>query len=202
MTDLLTLAEARMAAGIGNLDTSKQLLFDAAISAASDKLEQVVGPVIYGTVTGELHDGGGNLIYLKRTPVAQIVTLVEYNDTTAGTLTAETNAAKPADGYVLGTITGQVFRRSSNADALFPVGRANVYCTYVAGRCGTVTAVPDRYKIATGLILKNLWRAWEHSAVQLGEFEVPQAQFPTFAIPRAVKDMLADEWRTGSGLGV
>jgi hypothetical protein len=34
----------------------------------------------------------------------------------------------------------------------------------------------------------------------MGEFDVPHASFPTFSTPKAVKELLADEWRTGLGV--
>lgn len=201
MTDLLTGDEARQVVGRGITDSSKQELLAIAVSALSAKLVECVGPVVYGTVTAEAHDGGGNLIYLAQRPVAQIISVTEYAGTVAGTLAVESNASKPSGGYLLADpVSGALIRRDSNRDARFPAGRGNVLTTYVAGRCQG-TAIPEKFKLGAALMLKSGWRAWEAAVASIGEFEVPQATFPSFAVPKAVKELLADEWQTGSGTG-
>src|SRR4051812_48801850 len=125
MTDLLTDEEARIALGRGVADSTKAPLLDIAITAVTKKIEAVIGPVVYGTVTAEAHDGGGNLIYLKQRPVASVTQVVEYDTTTAATLTAESNTSKPSSGYFLNTTNGALIRRSLNADSVYPTGRGN-----------------------------------------------------------------------------
>lgn len=200
-TDILTATEAASVLSRGATDTSKGSLLAIAITAVTEKLEEVIGPVVYATITAELHDGGGNLIYLKQQPVASITQVVEYDNTTASTLTAESNTSKPTTGYYLNATNGALIRRNANADVRYPVGRGNVSVTYIAGRFATQGSITNRYKLAAAWTLKNAWRAWEASTAPLGEFEVPQASFPTFSIPNAVKELLADEWRAGSGVG-
>lgn len=202
--DLLGTIEASYALGIGTADaaTAKTgTLLATAITAVSEKLAQSVGTIIYATVTAELHDGGRPVVYLDHQPVAQIVQVVEYDNTTAATLSAESNTSKTANDYALDTDAGQLIRRNSNADDSFPRGRKNVLVTYVAGRFASTATVGQRYKEAAALTLKNAWRAYENSAAQVNEFDVPIAQFPRFTIPNAVKELLADEWRSGSGIG-
>ena len=203
--DLLGTLEATYALGLGTADaaasTSKGTLLATAISAVSQRIAQLCGTIVYGTVTGELHDGGGSILYLDHQPVQGVVTVVEYDDTTAATLTAETNATKTATNYLADLDNGRVVRRDSNADALFPAGRNNVYVTYVAGRFASTSTVSQRFKEAAEIMLKNVWRTFEASAQQVGEFDTPIAQFPRFAVPNAVKELLADEWRSGSGIG-
>lgn len=202
MADLLTSEEARIALGIGLNDYDRADVLAWMITGTTSLLEARVGPIVYGTISGELHDGGRSHIYLDQRPVAQITQIVEYDNTTAGTLTAETNSTKPAAGYLFDETSGKIWRRNQNTDARFPAGRRNVSVTYVAGRCAG-TAIPDRYKDAAILTLKNLWRTFEPhmSTFANGEFDIPQAQFPRFAVPNAVKELLADEWQTGTGIG-
>jgi hypothetical protein len=40
-----------------------------------------------------------------------------------------------------------------------------------------------------------VWRTQEDSSGAIGEFEYAQSNFPRFAVPNAVKDLLAHEWR-------
>lgn len=199
--DLLTAAEARNFVGLGTADTTRGSLLAQYVTGASRALAARVGTIIYGTVTGELHSGGRGYVYLDHGPVAQVVTVVEYDSTTAATLTAETNSSKPTNAYHADLASGKVTRRDDNTTALFPAGLDNVYVTYVAGRFASTATVDDRFKTACGLILKNAWRAQEYGVGQVDEFTVPQASFPRFAIPNAVKEMLAEEWRYGSGVG-
>lgn len=200
-TDILTDTEARNALGIGQTDATKSTLLDIAKTAVTQKIEARFGPVVYGTITAESHDGGGNKLYLDYRPVVQINSIVEYDGTTAATLTAESNSSKPTNAYNLNPKNGGVIRRDANSDALFPAGRDNVVVTYVAGRFATQGAITDIWKWAAVQTLKSGWRTFENAAAQLGEYEVPQASFPTFTIPKAVDELLAEERQNGSGTG-
>lgn len=203
--DLLGTLEAIHALGLGTADaaasTAKGTLLATAITAVSEAFAEKCGTIIYGTVTGELHDGGRDAVWLKNTPVQGVVTVVEYDGTTAATLTAETNAAKYDDGYTVNLANGKVSRRNDNTAALFPVGSDNVYVTYVAGRFASTSTVSQKFKEAAEITLKNLWRTFDLSAAQSGDFDIPLQTFPRFAIPNAAKELLAREWRTGSGIG-
>lgn len=198
--DLLTAAEARRFVGLGTADLTRGTLLAQYVTLASRALVTRVGTIIYGTVT-ELQSGGGPHVYLAHHPVKQINQVVEYDNTTASTLTAESNSSKSATGYVVNLTNGRVTRRNDNSTANFPTGIDNVSITYVAGRYAATADVDDRYKTACGLILKNAWRAQEMNMGSVDEFDVPQAAFPRFGIPNAVKDILADEWHYGSGIG-
>lgn len=200
-TDLLTTSEAKGYLGIGVGDASSDALVATYVTACSDRIADAAGTVIYGTVTAEAHDGGAGHIYLDHSPVAQVVSVVEYDETTAATLTAETNSSKPAAGYVIDTDNGKITRRDGNANYRFPTGTDNVVVTYVAGRAATTETVPAKFKLAAGIMLQAMWRTQQSSAAQLGEYDVPQANFPRFAVPNAVKELLGKDWRSGSGVG-
>lgn len=198
-TDLLSPEEAREVLGRGAADVTKGTALARAVTAVSDRIAAGVGPIVYGTLT-ESFDGGCSSVWLKG-PVQSIVSVVEYDSTTAGTLAVSSNSSQPDNAYWADTESGELVRRSGNADGRFPVGRRNVVVTYVAGRCASTATVPERYKEAAAVALKSWWRTYESGVGRTGEYDVPQASFPTFAVPKAVKDMLADEWRTGSGIG-
>jgi hypothetical protein len=199
--DLLTAAEARRFVNLGTLDTTRGTLLAQYVTAASRALAKACGTIIYGTVTGELQSGGRSNVWTDRHPVAQVVQVVEYDSTTAATLTAETNTTKPDQAYIVDLASGKITRRSGNATGIFPVGIDNVSITYVAGRFASTSAVDDRWKTACGLVLKNMWRAQEFGTGTVDEFDVPQASFPRFTIPNSVKELLGDEWHYGSGVG-
>lgn len=197
-TDLLDEVEARQYLGIGMTDESKSALVTAYVTACSSRIVAAVGPIVYGTLT-ETHDGGGSVVFLESFPLHSVTQVVEYDGLTAGTLTAETNAAKPAAGYVANLKVGKITRRDTNSTTLFPRGVGNVSVTFVAGRCASTAAVPERYKMACGVMLQHLWRSQQSSNAVLGEYDVPQNNFPRFSVPNAVKELLADEWHSGSG---
>ena len=200
--DVLTDTEARAYLGIGPADYRYADVLPIAVTAVSRKLDEMVGPIVAGTagtITGELHDGGMRYVWLDQSPVLSVTQVVEYDETTAGTLTAETNATKPDSAYRVELATGKVLRRSQNATVRFPDGIDNVSVSYVCGRYTSTATVDDRFKFAAGVMLKSNWRMFEASVASVGEFDAPHLSFPSFAVPRAVKEWLADEWRQGRG---
>ena len=154
--DILTLIEARQALSMNGDEGSAELAL--LVSAVSGQLDELCGPIVQRTVTGEAHDGGA-LVRLKHAPVASVTSVVEYDGTVATTVTAETNTAKATANYVFDSRTGQVRRRSNGWDYAFPAGRGNVVVTYVAGRAATTAAVDAKFKQAASMMLRNLWVA-------------------------------------------
>jgi len=199
--DLLTDGEARRYLGVGVNDSKHTQLLAGWITSASRALAVGAGTIVCGTVTGELHHGGKHSIWLRHAPVYSVIQVVEYDYTTAGTLTAESNTSKPAAGYRVNAKSGQLTRRNANVSYPFEVGDDNVYVTYVAGRYTTTVTVDQRFKDACGLILQNVWRSYEDQVGSSDEFDIPQAAYPRFVVPNAVKDLLGDEWQYGSGTG-
>ena len=197
--DLLNVDEARQWLSIGVADETKTTMLEMAITACSRKIAAAVGPVVCGTVTAELHNGGSNRFYLFQSPAYSISQVVEYDGTTASTLTAETNTSQTSNQYRCNVRNGQMLRRDSGRTAYFPNGIDNVSVTYVAGRYTSTDTVDDRYKEACGVMLRNMWRPFEASVGSAGEFDVPAQNFPRFAVPNAVKELLADQWRSSTG---
>jgi hypothetical protein len=178
----------------------------ARISAVSKRLDDACGAVVQRTVTGELHDGGDYLIRLKH-PAAAFASVTEYQATTSVVLTRETVGTQPADGYyadlhldVPGLFSGLLIRRSGGADARFYPGRGNISVTYTAGRYADTETVPEHFKEAALIMLKKLADG-DQTVVPVGEFDTPGARLPTFGVPRAVKELLFNEWREIPGVG-
>lgn len=197
--DVLTLTEAKQ-----TLSLTGTTAFDAElagwITAVSQRLDRLVGPIVVRTVTDEAHDGGHHEVFLEYYPVSVVTSVVEYDGTTATTLTAETNEVKPADGYLSERYkpnpvlqSKRIRRRSTGTDDAFPVGRLNVVVSYSAGRFADTASVEDRYKTAAKFMLQNFWRSRQDSVRGQDEFDVPMASFPGFAIPRAVRELFPDE---------
>lgn len=198
-TDLLTLAEARAILGIGTGDTSKDDLLTRAVEACTTAIVDRCGPVVSSGTVVEEYDGGGSWVYLRHRPIRSVTQVVEYDSTTASTLTAESNSVKPDNGYILQD-NGKLIRRAGGADYPFPVGRQNIVVTYTPGRCDAGT-IPAVFQQAAGIVLESWWAQFERQSATYGEFDVPQGRFPKFGFPNAARDLLGREWKRGSGTG-
>lgn len=206
--DVLTFNEAILALSIGASDTTRTELVERVVTTASRRLDEAIGPVVHRTVTAEVHDGGGWAIELNHGPVSSIASITEYQGATSTVVTAESAGSQPNDGYYAeryapnpSLFSGVIVRRTSGYDSAWPCGRGNVLVTYTAGRAATTGAVDRRYKEAAVLIVRNLWRTYENSIGQVDEYDVPAQNFPTFALPNAVKDLLREELQTSVGFG-
>lgn len=203
--DVLTIGEAKARLSIkATLDSDAALM--AAVTAVSRRLDQACGFIVRRDVTAEAYDGGQDIIRL-RNPAYALTTVTEYQGTTGSVLTRETVGTEP-DGYWAEPhapeptlFSGRLYRRTGGADRCWQPGRGNVTVTYTAGRYATTALVSPLFKRAAGDLLANWWRSGEPSVAPVGDFELPQRNFPTFGIPNAVKDQLRNEWREIPGIG-
>lgn len=193
--DLLTLDEAKRALNVPLADTTQDTEIASYVTAVSRRIDAMCGPVVVRTVTGELHSGGAGMLFPNMAPVATITSLVEYADTTATTLAAETNAAKTADNYLVGADGYVIYRRASGGDSSFPVGRSNVVLTYTAGRYSATATVDPRFKQAAAIFLSHLWRFEQGQGSVTFGGPIEGLGIPSFGTPNAVRDLLADELR-------
>ena len=200
LLDVLTLAEAKETLRIETVDTTDDVLLARYVTTVSRNLDKAIGPVVARAVTGETHDGCRGAIILRHRPIMAVGSLVEYTGTAPTTLTQMTVTSHPADGYRLepydptpGLYSGIVVRTFTGRTGRFPYGSGNVVCTYTAGRAASTTSVDARYKHAAAICLENLWRDRQQTTGQFDEYNVPIANFPTFALPRAAAELLSDE---------
>lgn len=203
--DVLTLAEAKVSLRIGLNDVSFDDRLAAAITNVSRQIDRFVGPVIKRTIATELHDGDDWTLWTRFMPVFSITTVTEYRGGIPTVLVADTPSSL-VDGYLAAPyrfdpslLSGELIRRSGNRDKQWAPGRRNVDIAYVAGRVATVDLVDPRYKEAAQIVLRNLWRADAQSIAQVGEYAVPTPNFPHFAIPNAVRELLGEEWQQRPG---
>jgi hypothetical protein len=195
LTDWISLDEAKAAVNITGATFDAEL--GLYVSAASQRLDQLAGAAVIRTVTGEIHNVAGSgvtSILLNYRPVVTASSVVEYNQTTARTLTLETNSAKTASDFLLDLAEGRLRRRTSGYDAAFPAGRGNVVITYTAGRFANTAAVGERFKLAASIYLSHLWKREQGAGtVTFGGLETDATLIPTFGIPNVVRDLLLDE---------
>lgn len=197
-TDIVTIAEARNYLGGSNADPT---LLAAWITAASDAIDDLAGPVVQRTLTAELHNGGVQRVALKFRPVASVTSVTEYwYDGTSVTLTAETVSSKPAAGYLIDLSLGHVWRRNAGVPYTFEPGLRNVSVTYVAGRYASTSVVAPRFKTAALMQLAHLWRS-EHGTAA-GSFDQTATTPSGFAIPNRVVELLGSEVQVARTMGI
>lgn len=205
--DVLTLNEAKQALRVNDSDTTNGALLAAAITAVSQTLDEVCGPIMARTVTSERCDGGDYCVTLRHWPIVSVSSVVEYSGTSSATLTEETAGTTSSSAYILepytglantSAYTGRITRRSGGYDYPFPTGRGNVVVTYSAGRFTTNNSatnggVTEQFKHAARITLENWWQQFRDSIASVGEYEVPVQSFPRFAVPAAARQLLGGE---------
>lgn len=206
--DLLTLSEARAILDFGASDNTMDTQIASVVTTVSRRLDTYIGPVVQRSITSEVHSGGRGRIELGYGPVSTVGTVTEYQGTTAVVLTAETPGVEPTDGYYAerwapnpALLSGVLVRRVSGQDTCWWSGRGNIQVTYTTGRSVSTGTVDSIYKEAAGLMLRNLWRSYQQSTARFDEFDTPMQNFPTFTIPKAVVELLADETQPMVGFG-
>lgn len=205
--DVLTLGEAKAALSLSATDTGSDDYLRALITAVSAQLDQMCGPVRTRSTT-ELHDGGTDRVHLRQRPVYSLTSVIEYDGTTATTLTAESNTSKTASDYLHdGTAgrlaSGTLIRRSSNTDGVFPSGRRNVSVTFLAGRAASTDGVPAKFKQAAVMMLRNVWVAEQASGSEtFGSFTDNQGFNPLLGPGRLNKVMALLENELVDGVAV
>ena len=199
-TDVLTLDEAKQALNIGASVTKHDAELPAYITAVTQRLDLLIGPVVQRPVTDEAHDGGSWSIFLDYYPIVSIASVTEYDETTPTVLTQETPTVNPETGYLVEPyhpmrelLSGRIRRRRDGADQRFPTGSRNIVVSYVAGRATETGLVPERYKLAAKLMLANFWRSQQDATGGVNEFDLPQSNFPRFAVPLAARQMMQGE---------
>ena len=196
-TDLLSLDDAKSAVRVGASHTLHADRLEAYVSAVSNAIDELVGPVVQRTITGERHEGGTSEIRLRRSPVSSITTVKVWQRGTSTTLTAESLSA--AGGYLAEPdeddptlLCGELYRRSDWWSIPWECGTVEV--TYVAGRYANTAAVAGtRFHTAAVLALQNLWQGMADSVAVVNEYEGPTTAFPSVVLPKASRDLLWDQ---------
>lgn len=200
--DVLSLAEAKSALNLSGT-TAYDTELPGWITGVSRLLDKCVGPVVRRTVTDERHDGGTGVIRTRKYPVYAWTSVTEYEGLTATILTVETNLVQPDSAYLPERYTpdptlysGTLWRRAAGAAMTYPKGTGNVWVTYTAGRYENTEGIAEDFKTAAKLTLMNLWASQRPNVAQVGEFEIPQSNYPAWSVPNAAKELLIDEWQT------
>jgi len=203
--DLLSLPEAKKALNINVADAEDDDLLAMYVTAASDLLDEHIGPSVARSVTSEVHDGLNragtgyrNAIVLRHRPVVSITSV-----TVNGVVLAQTTDYWADQDPLIETLfSGRLRRRYGTVWGSWDYGTANIVCTYTAGRVQATSDVPARFKRACGIVLENLWRDREPGVEDMGEFTTPRQSFPAFAMPRAAAQLLTREMGHAETFGI
>jgi hypothetical protein len=202
--DVVSYERARQALSIGPADSSRRDLFEAAITAVSQRMDEVCGPIVQRTITEIVEvDRPMTTIRLSTGPVSSITSVTAYVTGTGAALTAETLVA--AGGYLPefedrirpdGTsqlLSGVIRRRLAYGDSWWD-WPSRVQVVYVAGRyANTAAAADSRFEQAALIALRSLWRTYQSqvAAAADGDYAAPFQAFPSVAIPAAALELVA-----------
>lgn len=200
--DVITLAEAH-AALPGITGTGSDTELAAYITAVSRRLDELCGPIVIRTITNERYDFlsfRDKRLTLRnapssRTSATTITSVTEYSSGTATVLAQENLTNSTGSDYRFDAYTGILYRQGG----WYPTSFApTVVVTYQAGRYADTASVDAKFKKAATMMVSMLWRREEGqgSSVFPGGIE-PESivQGATYAVPNAVKELLADELR-------
>ena len=187
-TDVLTLEEARAAIGVP-LNQSYDDALEVMVTAVSDRLDELCGPVVNRTVT-ERHDAAGCYTVIPyELPVYSFTSVTEYRNGTGTDLTVEDDTT--AGEYLWER--NLLKRRSSFGPYPF---QGRVKLVYVAGRAADTESVPERFKQAAGIIVAHIWRQENGSGNQTFGSDGEAPYRASFSIPNRAMELLADQIRT------
>ncbi|MGY6501641.1 MAG: hypothetical protein ACXIVQ_12235 [Acidimicrobiales bacterium] len=167
----MVLDESEVRTAVARKGSSDAEVLAAMNVAVSRRLDRLCGPIVQRTVEAERHRRACTAIWLRHGP-ASIDTIVVTPDQPW-----DPTPWSPDPALAL-SIEGAF---------------GDVTIDYTAGRYDTTATVDGRFKEAARLMLRNLWRSETQAVVQVGEYDVPSINFPTYAVPHAVRDLLRDD---------
>jgi hypothetical protein len=194
-TDVLTLEEAKRALNVSLSDSYSDDELAQVVSAASQWLDEVVGPVVRRTITNEAHQSPSGTVWLRHRPVSSISTVTEWSAGGATVLTSET--ASTAGTYLADLSAGTLRRRSGWGDVWW--NATSVVVTYTAGRFADTADVDARFKEAAVVMLQHLWQS-RGAAPTAGVFGAEDSQafggqpYSAQGVVKKVRSLLSGDW--------
>ena len=173
-TDIVTVDEVKKQLNIDPADTSQDEELAVYVSAVTEVVEDIVGPVVPREVT-ESHDGISGIVILNRPPVISITTVAEGGTTLT------------ADDFTASLEAGILYRRNG----LWAGGRGAVTVTYQAGR----TTTPPAIRLAAKELAQVNFRPQLGGDYSPFDTDSPDEGIPGevrlgFFVPRRVRELL------------
>ena len=187
-TTLVQLADVKAHLNIENNDDDVEL--QTFITAATEKVQEITGPVLTRTVT-EYRSGGTPEIVLKQRPVTSVTSVVELIGNTSYTLTeAAFGAGTTNYHFAFDADKAEIARRFAALPACFAPGEDNIKIVYVAG----YATIPSAIRLGTLALIQHWWSASQLNRnggrPSLGGTDYPGAMGGGYAIPNFVREML------------
>ena len=187
-TTLVQLADVKKHLNIDTNDDDVELR--AFIDAATEKVQEITGPVLTRTVT-EYRDGGTVSLLLRERPVQSITSVTELWANSSYTLTqTEFGAGASQFDFTFDVSQSEITRRINNLPEVFPDGVGNVKVVYVAG----YATIPSRIRLATLALIQHWWSASQLNRnggrPSLGGSDFSPAMGGGYAVPNFVREML------------
>jgi hypothetical protein len=183
-TDIVTLAEAKLQLNIPASDTTSDAELAGFISAATQPVEDVVGPVVNRTAV-DVFDGGRSQLLLTQRPVSSITSVVD------------TGATVSSGSYTFNAASGVLTQIAGPSPLPFLVGVQSVTVTYVAGRVANTAAVAasafGNMRLAALIIVQHLWDTQRPAAA--GPFTQGVDDYDPrygFSVPRRATELLGE----------
>lgn len=187
-TTLVQLADVKKHLNIENNEDDVEL--SAFIEAATEKIQEITGPVLSRTVT-EYRDGGSTSMILRQRPVQSVTSVTELWANSSYTLTQTDFGAGASNfDFTFDPVEHEITRRVNNLVEVFPDGVDNVKIVYVAG----YSTVPAAIRLATLALIQHWWSTSQLNRgggrPSLGGADFSPAMGGGYAIPNFVREML------------
>lgn len=160
------------------------------VAAITARFDREFGPVIKRQITGELHQTRGwPDVRLGHWPIdpdaALTATLEERTSQTVSGFTSATSVVVCNVDHQWG-----ILRHPTGCwpDRAWP----NLSVDYTAGHFADVASVGDEWREAAIIACRNLWPTNIFQQDDLSEYEFASPRFPTFVLPNAAIEILAD----------
>lgn len=189
VTDIVTLAEAKDAIK-GFSGSSWDAELQRWITAVSERVDELYGPVVAREVTERL-PGGGSMLLLSY-PALSFTSVTEYAGTSGTVLSLEDfpGTVSANDYFWESSRPWLLTRRASGYDTRFG---SPVVVVYQAGRYADTASVGARWKTAVLDVLRRRWgresQAWARSG-QFTDVEEPVGPLFFNAVDQALRELL------------
>lgn len=182
---IIGLAEARTALNWPSTDTTNDEELRSYLEAATEVVEDIVGPVITRTYS-EQHRSGGSAIALAHYPVLAVSSLVSYAPSATTWTVAATPDVASGNQFTLDATTGVVTARGSKFTG-------EVWVTYTAGRSVTPPAIRE----ACVEIVKSRWQASQQTLSGMPGVSVSGTSGKTYVVPYLAEALLRPYMQAG-----
>lgn len=185
---IISLDEARAALNWPDTDTDNNEELRSFLDAATEVVEDLVGPVVTRTYT-EQHTSGGGAIALNHYPVLAVSSFVEYTPAAITWTKADNPAAAVGNQFTINTANGVIRARWGASFA------GECWVTYTAGRAVTPPAIRE----ACVEIVKARWQQSQQGNARpdLGGVQITGVSGKTYVVPYLAEALLKPYMQAG-----